>query len=398
VAYGHPAGAESGVYLVVWQDGWNGEGGDSNILGLRVSPEGKVLDAKPIAICAAAGIQETPAVSWNGKEFLVVWSDLRNKKDCDIYMARLGADGKVIATGLPVAVREHNQARPRIASLGGLSLVVWQDLRDKENYRVFGARVSEAGEVLDKEGLELCKAPSAMPTVTASADQFLVVWSQASGIFYGNSGVRVDKEGKIVDKPFAAHGFHGGGGVYPSAASDGKDFLFVCARQQPPNYWGWGGPGAVYGARVLADGSTPEVKGVQAYKYNLFPCVLDTANAHKGLWPHWYTAVAWDGKEYVALWTRCHQKNTVNLLNSEILATRIRFPDWQKLDSPTGPIPADAPEMKTPPVVGLPVAETPDYETMPALAAGEKGALLAVYEVNRSDGAFVVTAKVLTAP
>ena len=28
-----------GCFLVVWQDGWNGEGGDSNILGVRVGLE-----------------------------------------------------------------------------------------------------------------------------------------------------------------------------------------------------------------------------------------------------------------------------------------------------------------------------------------------------------------------
>lgn len=88
-------------FLVVWQDGWNGDGGDSNILGVRVTPEGKVLDRKPLAICTAPGIQESPAVAWTGKESFVVWSDLRNRKDSDMLLTvyeRHKPDGAIALT------------------------------------------------------------------------------------------------------------------------------------------------------------------------------------------------------------------------------------------------------------------------------------------------------------
>ncbi len=44
------------------------------------------------------------------------------------------------------------------------------------------------------------------------------------------------------------------------------------------------------------------------------------------------------------------------------------------------------------------LADTADAEAMPALAAGEKGALLATYEVHKPDEAILLTVKALTAP
>jgi hypothetical protein len=86
------------------------------------------------------------------------------------------------------------------------------------------------------------------------------------------------------------------------------------------------------------------------------------------------------------------------LANFDLYTTRIRFPDWQKLDSPTGPIPDKTWEMKDPPVPGIPLAQTADPEAMPAVAAGSKGVLLAVYERHKPDGAIVLTAKALREP
>ena len=388
-----------GCFLVVWQDGWNGEGGDSNILGLRVGLDGKVMDGKPLRICTAPGTQEGPAVAWAGREFLVVWSDLRNGRDYDVYMARVTSGGEVSRTDVPVVTKEHNQACPRVAC-NGTSLVVWQDLRDGRSYRIFAARVGAAGDVLDPEGIELAKAPSNTPSVAASADGFLVVWTRegANKYMLTIGGARLGRDGKVLGE-IPRHNFHGKP-LWPAAASDGKDYLFICSRVPFPNYWGWGGGSGFYGARVMADGSTPELKTVRPYQWKLFPNVLDGSWLHKKdkLWPHKYSAVAWDGKEYVAVWTRGHIQNQVMLTNLDLHATRIRFPGWRKLDGPTGPTPDNALQMKDPPAPGIALADTPDSEAMPAIAAGARGVLLAAYEVHKPDGAIVLTAKVIAAP
>jgi hypothetical protein len=112
-------------YLVTWMDF---QGASVNISGRRVSPSGTVLDAAVIPIAPGVGAQETPAVTYNGTDFLVVWQDLRSTTSRDIYGGRVtragvprDGDGFAISTG------SMNELTPVVASSGGgNSLVVYQ--------------------------------------------------------------------------------------------------------------------------------------------------------------------------------------------------------------------------------------------------------------------------------
>ena len=137
---------------------------------------------------------------------------------------------------------------------------------------------------------------------------------------------------------------------------------------------------------------------VRQYQYKLWPNILDGAWLHKDIWLHKYSDVTWNGKEYVAIWTRAHIQNRVMLTNFDLYATRIRFPNWQKLDSPTGPIPDRAWKMDNPPAPGIPVADTPNTEASPALCGGPEGKVLAAYELHKPDGAIEVVTRMLSAP
>ncbi len=395
VAYG------GGKYFMVWQDGWNGVGGDSNIMGIWLYGDGSVL-SEPITICSAKGIQEKPSVAFLGGEFVVVWQDLRGGKDYDIYFARVNDDG-LVGSEKPLVIMPHNQALPRIASNGKLALVVWQDLRDGESYRIYASRLDAKGRVLDGDGFQLLERAANTPAVAASEDMFLVSWTRVGG--QGRvSGARVSLDGKVLGE-FVDHSYHGGPSL-PAVASDGQNFLFTCSRQPYPNYWGWGGASVFYASRILADGSAPDKDlisgraptGDNRWTYKLFANVLDCAKFHKGIWMHKYSDVTWNGKEYVAVWTRAHIQNRVMLTNFDLYATRIRFPGWQKLDSPTGPIPDKAWELDPQPIPGIPVADTPMTEAMPALCGGPPGKVLVAYELHQPDGAIEITTKMLTAP
>ena len=70
-----PAVASDGTdYLVVWSD-YRPNGVSGHIVGARVTASGTVLDGTGIVISTGAGTQRTPAVAFDGTNYLVVWSD-----------------------------------------------------------------------------------------------------------------------------------------------------------------------------------------------------------------------------------------------------------------------------------------------------------------------------------
>ncbi len=115
-------------YLVVWQSGFNE---NSSIVGMRLNLLGDKTDQTPFAICDAADAQEQPRVAYNNGTFLVVWSDLRNGKDYDVYGARIAAtDGTVIdPNGVIVAEGSRNQKDPYACSNGDGFVIAWRTFK-----------------------------------------------------------------------------------------------------------------------------------------------------------------------------------------------------------------------------------------------------------------------------
>lgn len=126
----HPAVAWDGkdVYLVVWQQGRLYHASQhAAILAARVDSRGRVLDRRPIVIGSLAASQEQPRVAYSAGRFLVVWHDLRNGRDWDVYGARVNADGKVLEpNGFLIAGGAQNQASPVLAPADNGFLVAWQ--------------------------------------------------------------------------------------------------------------------------------------------------------------------------------------------------------------------------------------------------------------------------------
>jgi hypothetical protein len=382
-AYGKDA------YLLVWQDGWSGVGGDSRILGLRLSVDGQPLDKAPIVIAAAPDQQEEPAAAFSGGTFLVVWQDLRNGAGADVYAARLDSDGKVLdRDGFAVAAGPQTQARPRVAATPDGFLVVWQEIGQDLKYRVRAARVGRDGKVLDPEGIALSGKKDwevgCNPDVACSGERVLVVWERPGVLAQITGAVVEATTGKrLAEVP--PHGFWGGPGR-PRVAANGADFLTVSSRTPYPDYWGWGGPGGIHAARVLADGSAPDRQLIKQYDYRRWPNVLDVSGKDMpGLWPHRYAAVAWDGRQYVAVWVRAHVRNKVMLCNFDLIGARIRFAPEREWDKPDG-------DGK-----GVPLASSPVSEGAPILAAGPSGRLLLAYETFPPDGRLLIACRALTA-
>ena len=157
------------VYVVAWQSGRLAPGDlregfnfNASIVGCRVDKTGKALDARPFPIAGAASLgklpgtvnlRQKPHAAANGDIVLVVWQDLRNGKDWDVYAARVAPDGKVLdPDGILVCGGPHNQAMPQVAWDGKTFLVVWQDYRSNDHYDIYAGRVGADGKALDPQG------------------------------------------------------------------------------------------------------------------------------------------------------------------------------------------------------------------------------------------------------
>jgi hypothetical protein len=144
-------------YLVVWQ---SDRAETADIYGCRVDEAGKAIDAKPFVISGATECQERPRVAWGKDSWLVVWADIRNDKDYDVYAARVSTDGKVLdPDGIPVVKAPDNQCQPDVAFNGENFLVVWRAWVEKGgNYAAWGARLSADGKVLDPQGFKIAES------------------------------------------------------------------------------------------------------------------------------------------------------------------------------------------------------------------------------------------------
>lgn len=289
------------VFLLVWQavDGPQ----TSDLVACRVDKTGKVLDAVPFIVSQAKDDQERPRIAFGQGVFLVVWQDLRNEKDYDVYAARVTPEGKVLdPDGILVAGGPFNQSRPRLVFDGTNFLVVWEDLRNGKTYEVFGARVTPEGKLLDQGGVLLSSSKDLnryMPAPASTGDgRCLVVWCGTkywvgSGIAAGSLFVcdgKVEKEnGSLEGAKGNRSGNIGGGGKggTPDSVVAGKDGYLVLWRNHRP--WGRGGGGDGSNCALLLDKEGNWTNGE----------TLDlTGKPHIAMDPEG----AWDGTAYVIAW------------------------------------------------------------------------------------------------
>ena len=110
------------------------------------------------AICAAAGEQDCPAAVPDGSGgAIVAWQDHRSSSGWDIYVQRVdsGGEARWALNGVAITTAASDQTLPAAVSDGhGGAIVAWQDRRDSTD-RVYGARVTPAGAVLDTAGIPI---------------------------------------------------------------------------------------------------------------------------------------------------------------------------------------------------------------------------------------------------
>jgi hypothetical protein len=363
------------AYLVVWQEGWHGEGGRARVYAARVSPDGKVLDPKGIEVAPFKGkdcVQERPRLAFGGGVFLVVWQDF-NGKDCDVLAVRVSPEGKVLdAAPIKVAVGPRNQALPDVASDGKGFLVAWEGWTGADAApHGFAAAVSAEGKV----GPAVETGASAKPMLAWGGTGYLACYSLRNKFSMSVDCVMLSPEGKPAASRPRVFNNDCREAAYSVSAVPGKGWLVVGHRSKP-DPWGWSGAGAMRCAFVKSDGSTENRDSSgKAGDPTRFPNWLDYG-WKSPTWPWGQSASAWDGQNSVVVWPRYHLVGKAGISNCDIIAGRV---DGWKPQDPDGVL----------------VAASPVDEKSPTLASDGAGKLLCIYEKHDADGKVRVVGRIL---
>ncbi len=265
-------------YLIVWQDR---RSGSFDIYGTRVTPAGTVLDPTGIAISTAFYDQWSPSVAFDGTNYLVVWDNYGDSPLGDIYGARVNQAGMVLdPMGIPISAETGDQDFSSVAFDGSNYLVVWQDGRVGPSKDIYGARVTPTGAVLDPTGIPISTEASGQysPSVTFDGTNFLVVWCRGSGDIFG---ARVTTTGGVLDPSGILLSNAVNSQWYPSVAYDGSNYLVVWQDYRSDSTFD------AYGTRVTPTGTVLDPTGIP---------ISTIANYQ------WFPSVAFDGINYLVVW------------------------------------------------------------------------------------------------
>ncbi len=278
---GDPSLAYNGTdYLVAWEDSRNGS---MDIYAARVTSSGTVLDPGGIAVSTDGSAQYPPAVTFNGDDYVIVWSDYRNT-NTDIYGARVSVTGTVLdPAGIPVISAPNPQTAPACASDGVNCLAACWDYRTIHNYNIVGARIAQDGTVLDEDGIMLSTSAywQEHVSIASDGDNFLLVWedtrdSDSSDIY----GMRIDQDGTVLDPEGIPISTADGRQRYPAVTFNGTDYFVIWddSRNNDED---------IYGTRVTTDGTVLDQAGI--------PVAIDA-------WCQTPPTVTSDGSNFLVVW------------------------------------------------------------------------------------------------
>lgn len=357
------------VYLVIWSI-------SGDIRAARINLSGVVLDPFGFTISSASNSQYAPAIAFDGTNFLVTWTDMRNWVPLltDIFGARVNQSGVVLdVSGIPISVGESYQKNPRMAFDGTNYFTLWSDGRN--GYNVCGVRISQSGQVIDSTRIALATRVywQRHSGVSFDGTDYFVAWTDyRNGSFYSIYGSRVSPAGIVLDTP-ALPISNLASSSYPSVAS-GDTIHFIV----------WSMNGDIYAARVSRSGQILDTSGIVIFSgpnAALYPCIAFGSANFLAVWNYdgdicgsrigndgvvidsipipisiasgfqIYPRIAFDGANYFVVWADF--RNDPYSMYSDIYATRI---------SQTGVVLDPS---------GIPISATAHNQTSPSLSFGD---------------------------
>jgi hypothetical protein len=319
----------NGVFLTVWQSGRLQPGDlrlgpvyQSSLVFCRIDTLGNVLDDIPVVVADTTDLKESPKVVFGGGLFFLVWQDIRNGVDWNVYGSRISADGTVQdPNGFLISGGVHNQAYPRVAWDGTNFNVVWQDARSGSAYEVYMARVSLGGVVLEPEGIKVASglASNLNPAIAAGGGDSLLVFSIGGNAnfkenFYSNiSNTRATfvSNGNVGTAPAYTVGSSGlkpTGGNLPIALAHGAGSFLLAWQNDVP--FGRGND-MTKNNMSLFDGAVNRVKDLHIGFYN--------TDVKRIMNPD----IVWDGSNYAVVWHEISTRNNQDISFDKVCAAVI---------------------------------------------------------------------------
>jgi hypothetical protein len=237
-------------YLVVWED-WR-QGDESDIYGSRVTTSGVVLDTAGIPISTASDDQYTPVIAFDGINYLVVWEDWRGV-DVDIYGARVNQTGVVLDHGgIPISTAFDSQLSPAVAFDGTNFLAVWEDYQFGTRSDAYAARINSSGTVLDPAGFSVEGDTSLYgisTDIASGSASCLVTWTFSYPYSINSRvwGARVNATGALLDSSGILVSSSANPQTQPAIVFDGNDYFVAYVLQGRSAY-------DIYGMRVSQSG------------------------------------------------------------------------------------------------------------------------------------------------
>lgn len=152
----------SGGAFVAWQDKRSGA---FDIYAQRIDINGNTLwQTNGVRVCTEANDQRNCQLISDGTGgAFIVWRDIRNALNEDIYAQRIDQDGNRLwdTSGVAVCQVSENQYSPQIISdLNGGAIICWEDYRlDGAPSDIYAQRIDGNGnEIWTVDGVEICTA------------------------------------------------------------------------------------------------------------------------------------------------------------------------------------------------------------------------------------------------
>lgn len=220
------------LYVVIWMQYIGGS--RFNIYGQLVDSNGILKDtAFPISTVAHA---QQPAVSFGESCWLVVWADLRNNTDLDIYGQLVNIDGSLKDTAFPISNANNYQLSPAVSWLESkkIWLIGWEDNRDTSitGADIWAQRIDTDGTLLGNN-IPICQISGTQqyPSIASNTISWFIVWQDfRSDSAYDVYAQFVDTIGNLINSNFVVAETAGCNLYYPQVIWNGSRFVAVWVR------------------------------------------------------------------------------------------------------------------------------------------------------------------------